>query len=150
MDMTWVTDRIAVGGGIWTPGNMAAVAAAGVTHILDMQIEFDDTALAAPHGITVLWNPIDDDFQPKPPEVFERGVAFARQALEADDSKLLVHCAAGVHRAPMMALAILCSMGWKLGEAMDAIESKRPLVDFADVYVNSARGYLQEQMKATQ
>ena len=75
--MTWVTGRIAVGGGIWTAENMAAVARAGVTHIIDMQIEFDDTRLAEPHGIEVLWNPIDDDFQPKPPEVFQRGVDFA-------------------------------------------------------------------------
>ena len=50
MDMTWVTGRIAVGGGIWTAENMAAVARAGVTHIVDMQIEFDDTSLAKPHG----------------------------------------------------------------------------------------------------
>ncbi len=81
MDMTWVTGRIAVGGGIWTADNMAAVARAGVTHIIDMQIEFDDTELAEPHAIEVLWNPIDDDFQPKPPEVFQRGVEFAIEAL---------------------------------------------------------------------
>ncbi len=68
--MTWVTGRIAVGGGIWNQENMAAVARAGVTHIIDMQIEFDDTQLAAPFGIEVLWNAVDDDFQPKSPEVF--------------------------------------------------------------------------------
>jgi len=56
--MTWVTGRIAVGGGIWTAENMAAVARSGVTHIIDMQIEFDDTQLAVPHAIEVLWNPI--------------------------------------------------------------------------------------------
>ena len=78
MDMTWVTPRIAVGGGIWTAENMAAVARAGVTHIIDMQIEFDDTTLAKPQGIKVLWNPIDDDFQVKPPEIFQRGVEFAQ------------------------------------------------------------------------
>ena len=50
MDMTWVTGRIALGGGIWSPENMAAVARAGITHIIDMQIEFDDTPLAEPHG----------------------------------------------------------------------------------------------------
>jgi len=38
MDLTWVTPRIAVGGGIWTGANMAKVAAAGVTHIIDMQM----------------------------------------------------------------------------------------------------------------
>ena len=144
MDMTWLTDRIAVGGGIWTAPNMAAVARAGVTHVLDMQIEFDDTALAAPHGITVLWNPVDDDFQPKPPEVFERGVRFALEALHDDGSKLFVHCAAGVHRAPMMTLAILGATGWKLDAAMEMMEARRPVVDFADVYVNSVRRYLEK------
>jgi protein-tyrosine phosphatase len=145
MDMTWVTGRIAVGGGIWAAENMAQVARAGVTHILDMQIEFDDTPLAAPHGITVLWNPIDDDFQPKPPEIFQRGVGFALQALDEDGTKLFVHCAAGVHRAPMMTLAILCSLGWNLANAQQLIESRRPVVDFADVYVNSVKGFLERQ-----
>ena len=65
MDITWVTDRIAVGGGIWNAENMAAVSRAGITHIIDMQIEFDDTPLAEPHGIAVCWNPVDDDFEPK-------------------------------------------------------------------------------------
>ena len=146
--MTWVTGRIAVGGGIWTAQNMAEVARAGVTHILDMQVEFDDTALAEPHGIAVLWNPIDDDFQPKPPEIFQQGVDFALQALDEDGSKLFVHCAAGVHRAPMMTLAILCSLNWRLGEAMQLIEVKRPMVDFANVYVNSVKRFLVEQVKA--
>ncbi|HXP16289.1 MAG TPA: dual specificity protein phosphatase [Terriglobales bacterium] len=148
MDMTWLTDRIAVGGGIWTADNMAAVAQAGVTHILDMQIEFDDTRLAAAHGIEVLWNPIDDDFQPKPPKVFQRGVDFALQGLEREDNKLFIHCAAGVHRAPMMALAVLCSMGWTPEAARDLIERKRPVVDFADVYVRSVERFLDQQVKA--
>jgi len=148
MDMTWVTGRIAVGGGIWTAQNMAQVSQAGVTHILDMQIEFDDTSLAGPHGITVLWNPIDDDFQPKSPDVFQRGVDFALDALDEQGTKLFVHCAAGVHRAPMMTLAILCSLSWKLEDALLLIEAKRPVVDFADVYVNSVKGYLLQQVKA--
>ena len=32
---------------------MAAVARTGVTHIIDMQIEFDDTPLAYPLGVEV-------------------------------------------------------------------------------------------------
>lgn len=147
MDMTWITDRIAVGGGIWTARNMAEVARAGITHILDMQIEFDDTALAEPYGITVLWNPTDDDFQFKPPEIFQKGVDFALQALDESDGKLFVHCAAGVHRAPMMTLAILCSQGWDLDDAMQLIEARRPAVDFADVYVRSVKRYLQQQAR---
>jgi len=146
MDMTWVTGRIAVGGGIWTAENMAAVARAGVTHIIDMQIEFDDTLLAEPHGIVVQWNPVIDDFQPKPAEVFQRGVAFALEALDQAGSKLLIHCAAGVHRAPMMALAVLCSLSWKLVDAQNLIETKRPAVDFADVYVESVKQFLEQNL----
>jgi len=150
MDMTWVTDRIAVGGGIWTAENMAAVAGTGVTHIIDMQIEFDDTYLAVPHAIEVLWNPIDDDFQPKPPEIFQRGVEFATEALEREEAKLFIHCAAGVHRAPMMALAVLCSMGWEPGAAQDLIEKERPVVDFADVYLRSVERFLDQQVRAAE
>jgi protein tyrosine phosphatase (PTP) superfamily phosphohydrolase (DUF442 family) len=142
MDITWVTDRIAVGGGIWNADNMAMVSRAGITHIIDMQIEFDDTTLAQPHGISVCWNPVDDDFEPKRAEVFERGVEFALTALETESTKLFVHCAAGVHRAPMMALALLGVMGWTVEDAMDLIEGRRPAADFADVYVRSVEDFL--------
>ena len=144
MDMTWVTDRIAVGGGIWNADNMAEVAGAGVTHIVDMQAEFDDTSLAEPLEIKVLWNPVADDFQPKPAEVFQRGVEFVQEALDQDESKVFIHCAAGVHRAPMMTLAVLCSLGWKLGAAMQMIATKRPVADFAEVYVESVERFLNQ------
>ncbi len=142
MDITWLDDRIAVGGGIWSAENMAKVSRAGITHIINMQIEFDDTPLAEPHGIVVLWNPVDDDFEFKPPEVFECGVKFALEALEDPKTKLFIHCAAGVHRAPMMTLALLGVMGWTVDEAMDLIEAKRPVADFAEVYVRSVEEFL--------
>lgn len=142
MDMTWVTGRIAVGGGIWNAKNMEEVARSGVTHIIDMQIEFDDTSLAEEHEIEVLWNGADDDFKPKPPEIFQRGVKFALTALDEPGSKLFIHCAAGVHRAPMMALALLCSLSWNLPQAMDLIQSKRAVVDFPEVYVRSVERFL--------
>jgi protein-tyrosine phosphatase len=147
MDMTWITARIALGGGIWNPENMAVVARAGVTHIIDMQIEFDDTPLAEAHAIDVLWNPTDDDFEPKPAELFQRGVDFAFDALRDENARLFVHCAAGVHRAAMMTLAILCAQGWDMQEAMRTIVARRPVVDFADVYVGSVEKFLQQQLK---
>jgi protein-tyrosine phosphatase len=147
MDLTWITSRLALGGGIWNPENMAAVSRAGITHIIDMQIEFDDTPLAKPHGIEVLWNPTDDDFQPKPAELFRRGVEFAERALQHEDARLLVHCAAGVHRAAMMVLAILCAGGWDIEEATRTIVSRRPVVDFADVYVESVERFLEDQVQ---
>jgi protein-tyrosine phosphatase len=142
MDITWLTDRIAVGGGIWSAENMAKVAQEGITHIIDMQIEFDDTPLALPHGIEVLWNPTDDDFERKPATLFRRGVEFAEMALEETEAKVFIHCAAGVHRAPMMALAVLGSMGWNVEDAMQLIEGRRPVADFAEVYVESVIEFL--------
>src|SRR5437899_5309121 len=141
MDLTWVTDQIAVGGGIWTDSKMQDIVRAGVTHIINMQIEFDDRPLAEGFRVEVLWNPVDDDFQPKPPSVMQRGVDFALKALKSNNSKVFVHCAAGVHRAPMMTLAILRSMGWGLEDAMHIIQSRRPVVDFADVYVRSVEDF---------
>lgn len=142
MDITWLTDRIAVGGGIWSAENMAKVAKEGITHIIDMQIEFDDTALAKEHGIEVLWNPTDDDFESKPAGLFRRGVEFATRALNENGSKLFIHCAAGVHRGPMMALAVLASMGWELEDARELIEGRRPAADLAPVYVESVEKFL--------
>jgi len=135
------------------------VAGAGITHIIDMQIEFDDTALAEPHGVRVLWNPTDDDFQVKGPEVFQRAVDFALQALDGEagsperapdapaaaqnhGNRLFIHCAAGVHRAPMMTLAILRVLGYPLPAAMELIENRRPVVDFAAVYVRSVENFV--------
>ena len=142
MDMTWVTDRIAVGGGIWNEIKMIEVASEGVTHIINMQIEFDERELALPFNIRVLWNPTDDDFLSKPPELFQRAVDFALDALSQRDTKVFIHCAAGVHRAPMVTLAILCALGWEIQAAMHHIEQRRPVVDFADVYVRSVESFL--------
>jgi protein-tyrosine phosphatase len=148
MDITWVTERIGLGGGIWTSRNMEELAQAGVTHVINMQLEFDDRPLAGAYGVQVLWNPIDDDFLPKPPEIFRRGVDFALQALEDPRTKLYVHCAAGVHRAPMMTLAILCALEYEIEAAMDLVQTKRPVVDFADVYVESVRLFLASGLRS--
>jgi protein-tyrosine phosphatase len=145
MDLTWVTDRIAVGGGIWTESKMHDIVRSGVTHIINMQIEFDDRPIAEPYDVKVLWNPVDDDFQPKSASVLQRGVDFAIEALEEEGSRVFIHCAAGVHRAPMMTLAILRTMGWGLDEAMDMIQKRRPVVDFAEVYVRSVEDFMREK-----
>jgi protein-tyrosine phosphatase len=147
MDMTWVTERVALGGGIWNVRNMEELAQAGVTHVLNMQVEFDDRPLAEPYRIQVLWNPTDDDFLPKPLELFTRGVEFALAALDDPEVRIYVHCAAGVHRAPMMTLAVLCALGWEIEEAMVLIETRRPVVDFADVYVESVRRFVESRVE---
>ena len=148
MDITWVTERVALGGGIWNARNMEDLAQSGVTHVVNMQVEFDDRPLAEPLGVRVLWNPTDDDFLLKPPELLKRGVDFALAALDDPEAKVYVHCAAGVHRAPMMTLAVLCAMEWEMEAAMVLIETRRPVVDFADVYVESVRRFLESRVES--
>src|SRR6202167_5913990 len=150
MDMTWVTERIALGGGIWNARNMAELAQAEVTHVLNMQLEFDDRPLAEPCGIRVLWNPTDDDFLPKPPDLLKRGVDFALAALAQPEARVYIHCAAGVHRAPMMTLALLCALDWDIEAAMVQIETRRPVVDFADVYVESVLRFVESRVGSTE
>jgi hypothetical protein len=154
MEISWLDDdkRIGVGVAIWdSRDKMEQIKREGVTHIIDMQIECDDTELGEEYGIKVLWNPTDDDFEPKPAELFRRGVDFARKAFEQRDSKLFIHCAAGVHRAPMMALAVLCSMDagslrkMDLVAARELIEDRRAVADFAEVYVDSVKAFLAKQ-----
>jgi protein-tyrosine phosphatase len=142
MDLTWVTDRIGVGGGIWNDQNMTELVRMGVTHIINMQIEFDDRPLAEPYPVTVCHSPTDDDFEPKPARLFQPAVEFALRALDDPESKIFIHCAAGVHRAPMMTLALLRVLGWSLKDAVELIQGRRYVVDFADVYVSSVEEFV--------
>jgi protein-tyrosine phosphatase len=148
LDFHWVTDRLAVGGAIWTRSNMELLAQAGITHIVDMQAEFDDAEIAEGTGIQVFWNPCDDDFQEKDGNLFRRGVAFAWRALQDPAARIYFHCSAGVHRGPMMLLAFLAAQGMDFGEAMDLIRSHRIQAEFPDVYRRSVARFL-ESLPAT-
>src|ERR1700688_1816587 len=55
MDVTWVTEQVGLGGGIWNARNMEELAQSGATQVLNMQIEFDDRPLAELYGVEALW-----------------------------------------------------------------------------------------------
>jgi hypothetical protein len=48
----------------------------------------------------------------------------------------------------MMTLAILRVLGYPLPEAMELIESRRPVVDFAAVYVRSVESFMRAYQAA--
>ncbi|MBI4467391.1 MAG: dual specificity protein phosphatase family protein [Acidobacteria bacterium] len=145
-DFDFLTERLAVGGGIWTRENLDEVKRAGITHILNTQVEFDDRSLllADDHDPVILHLGTDDDFQPKPADLFFRGVRFTLEALEQPGSKVLVHCASGVHRGPMIALAILRVLGYRRHDAVSLLRARRPVVDLPDVYLDSVEAFLAE------
>ena len=142
MDITWLDDRIAVGGGIWSPENMAKVSLAGITHIIDMQIEFDDTPLAEPHGIAVCWNPVDDDFEFKPPEVFETWSEVCTRGVGRSEGEAVYPLRCWSAPGADDDAGVVGSDGVDGGGRHGLIEMKRPVADFAEVYVRSVEEFL--------
>jgi hypothetical protein len=48
----------------------------------------------------------------------------------------------------MMTLAVLCALKWEMEAAMVLIETRRPVVDFAEIYVESVRRFLESQVQS--
>lgn len=147
-DFTFITPRLAVGGAIRTRKNLEKLLRAGITHIINTQMEFDDRTLLSPDGNLrepkILWIPIEDDFQFKPFEFFATGVRFALDALRRPDSRVFIHCASGVHRGPLLLLAVLRVLDYGRSEARRLITARRPGADFPDVYRDSVEAFLAE------
>jgi len=145
LEYAWVTPRLAVGPAIVTVENMLRLSAGGVTHVLSLETDFDDSTIAGNTGISVRWLPQPDDLRPKPLEWFSQGVGFVEEALEADGSRVYVHCLAGIQRSPMMLLAYLCAAGMEMNKAIDLIMSARPEANFPLVYIQSVQQFLRER-----
>ena len=148
VDFHFVTDRLALSSSIRTLEQMREIAGAGITHVVNMQIEFDNRSLSDGTGIRVLWNGCDDDNLPKPPELFWAGVLFALEALGNPKSKVLFHCAAGIHRSPLMLLALLRVLGHEEAAAIGMIREARPVAAFPPTYLESVEEFVREY-KAT-
>ncbi|OFW27231.1 MAG: hypothetical protein A3J28_14260 [Acidobacteria bacterium RIFCSPLOWO2_12_FULL_60_22] len=144
VDYHFVTEQLAVGGSIGTVENMEELGRAGITHIVNMQFEFDDRLISDGTGIHILWNGCEDDFLPKPPELFWNGVLFSLEALEQPEARILFHCAAGVHRSPLMLLAVLRALGYGLEEAVEMILAARPYAEFPTTYLESVEEFVRE------
>jgi protein-tyrosine phosphatase len=138
-DFSFVNPSLAVGAAINTPSDLDQILDAGITAIIDCQIERDDSSLLtgrttnAGQPIAYLWDPTADDGQPKPTSWFAAGINFAAKQLATPGSPaiLLVHCAAGVNRSPSLAFAILRSQGLSPAAAELAIRTARPQVGLA-------------------
>lgn len=143
-DFQFVTNRVAVGGAIGTVENMQKLAEAGITHVIDLQLEFDDRTISDGTGIEILWMQCPDDFMPKASELFWEGVTFTLAALERPKARVLIHCAAGIHRAPMMTLAVLRVLGYDTDHAVALISAVRPQAEFPDVYLESVEDFMRE------
>jgi hypothetical protein len=128
-DHQWCHERVAIGSGVFDADDVAAVVRAGITHVLDCRTD--------PHAYKPLYRgtgvvhvacATEDDGRAKGPAWFREGVRVALLALREPETKLLVHCYAGINRGPSLAYAILRALGLDATEAERAIRSVRPLV----------------------
>jgi hypothetical protein len=97
----------------------------GITGDVNMRIEFDDAA----HGLDLehyCYLPVVDDHAPTIDQL-EEGIAFIDRVLTGG-GKVYIHCAAGVGRAPTMAIAYFLSQGDSLAEAEARVRRGRPFI----------------------
>jgi protein-tyrosine phosphatase len=126
-----ITGRVFCGGQINDSADVNELVAAGVTHIIDAQVERDDAPLMT-SGLHYLWVPTaDDGVHPKPVEWFSRAIEFAMPALGVPGGVVFTHCAAGVNRGPSLAYAIMRAQGWSAADAMAQLKAKRPIAQAA-------------------
>ncbi|WP_411731197.1 dual specificity protein phosphatase family protein [Paeniglutamicibacter sp.] len=130
-NLSWVTSDLAVGGDLdYADKVMVAqvleIIDVGITHVVDLRIEANDAEIwEAAHIAYLSVGTNDADGHVVAPEVFDRGVRFARLAVR-DGGKVLAHCHMGINRGPSMGFAILLDRGYSPIEAFDMIRAARP------------------------
>lgn len=131
-DFAVITARVATGAAITSAADVQALLAAGVTHILDVTSDEDDTQWLSGFGVPYLYNPTPDDGSQKPPSWWQASLAFAQQAYATLGTCVYAHCSAGRNRGPSTAYAIMrACAGLDAAEARALIVAARPQVGLA-------------------
>lgn len=126
VDFSIITPRVATGGLLSSAADVATLAAAGITDIIDVTDAENDTAWLGQSGLGYLYNPTADDGQPKPVSWFAASLAFALPLIAQPHKMIYAHCSAGCNRGPSTAYAILRAVGWDAADALTLIHTKRP------------------------
>ena len=123
LNMSWVTPNLAVGGRI-RPEDIAAVARAGITHVIDTRSEHkdDEQALAKEH-IQFFHLPARDTY-PLSVEQMMEGAQWASKAIQ-EGGRVLIHCEHGVGRSVQLTCAALIYDGMYAQDAVQLVQQKR-------------------------
>lgn len=129
-DHHWVTDRLALGSAVTRGEQVRVLLGEHITHVLDCRlfISSPEQVLYEGTGIEILRCGVADDHQSKADVWFHKGLDFVLGALELRRSRVLIHCMAGVSRAPSMMYAVLRALGSSASEAEAQIRRSRALV----------------------
>lgn len=131
-NVSTVTARLMVGGGLAGADEVEYLKAQGVTHIISVAEELDDGALCAATGLAcyhVRWR--DDGRAKDIPDFIQTLIWLLSQDVAALSSGkqigVFVHCAAGINRGPTMATFLLAALsGLPADRAWQMITDARP------------------------
>jgi protein-tyrosine phosphatase len=123
LNMTWITTHLAVGGRIHSE-DIKALAAAGVTHVVDTRSEHcDDAEALAKEHIELLHLPTDDT-RPLTIEQMLQGAQWVQERIE-QGGRVLIHCEHGVGRSVQLTCAVLVYDGMHSHDALQLVQQKR-------------------------
>jgi hypothetical protein len=123
VELKWVTPQLAIGTMIGSLRNMRILANAGITHVINLQDDFDDATIVGDTGVQVYWLRIGGPIAQAP---IEGAMEFARVALRDPDHSLFIHCVAGRNRSPHIAYAALRMLGVTDSGARSRIRKAEP------------------------
>ncbi len=114
LNMSWITPHLAVGGRI-RPGDIKALAEAGITHVVDTRSEYSDDpqALAKEHIV-----------RPLTIEQMLQGSQWVQERME-QGGRVLIHCEHGVGRSVLLTCAVLVYGGMNAQDALQLVQQKR-------------------------
>lgn len=126
-NLSWITDRLAVGGRFPTERAQILAGELGIRAIVDLRSEErDDERILVHHGIALLHLPTDDHHAVSQPMLAD-GVAFVRPYLERGE-RVLIHCEHGIGRSATLALCVLVDCGYEPLEALELSKDRRALI----------------------
>jgi len=123
LNMTWINTHLAVGGRIHSE-DIKALAAAGVTHVVDTRSEHcDDAEALAKEHIELLHLPTDDT-RPLTIEQMLQGAQWVQERMK-QGGRVLIHCEHGVGRSVQLTSAVLIYNGMHAQDALQLVQQKR-------------------------
>ncbi len=123
LNMSWVTDTLAVGGRV-RPEDIHRLAQAGVSAVVDTRSEHqDDEKAMAAEGIALLLLPTLDTY-PLSIEQLQEGATWVNEQI-AQGKRVLIHCEHGVGRSVLLTAAVLVQQGMGADEALALVQQRR-------------------------
>jgi protein-tyrosine phosphatase len=112
----------------------ARLRAAGITHVVCLT----DGEPLWPQGLASMHVPMSDWGDSSLSDLVAKAAPFIDEARSAG-GRVLVFCMLGVNRSPALVAGYLVAKGWKLGDALEAVSSARPVVSIHDGYMAQLR-----------